>query len=238
MITGRDRRIINFLQDRDFCLYKDITTKFFPSEVSACNRLKKLSDRGWITIEPIQHFYLSKDIKLLSLHLMGDNKKIVRLNRKHKIIKRGVSCWKTEQQLILFSLKERLENILGHRADLNMRSLRDLHFTMGTMSLCLIFILKVKVISWPVELNLHLRRNSRYNLKMSQYEGSSQSYVLYIVTNAKKITRFIKNFRSYKYVGIAHYFDVQKLISYWYGEISLCEWLKKDLNPRSPSPRF
>lgn len=50
MITERDKLIIDFLQDHDFYFYKDITKKFFPSEVATCNRLKKLRDRGWITI--------------------------------------------------------------------------------------------------------------------------------------------------------------------------------------------
>jgi len=143
MITSRDRQIINLLQERDFCLYKDITRKFFPSEESASNRLRKLRDKDWISIEPIHFFYLSNNINDLSLHLMGDNKKIVRLNRKHKITKKKAS-----------------------------RS------------------------------------------KMSKYKKSNQSHILYVVTNAKKITRFIKDFRSYKYVGITHYFDIEKLMSY------------------------
>ena len=88
MITTRDRQIIGFLQTWGFWLYKDITKKFFPSEVAACNRLKKLSERGWITIEPIRFFYLSRNINDSSLHLMGDNKKIVKLNNKHKKRKR------------------------------------------------------------------------------------------------------------------------------------------------------
>ena len=36
MITERDKRIIDLLREQDICFYKDITKKFFPSEVAAC----------------------------------------------------------------------------------------------------------------------------------------------------------------------------------------------------------
>ena len=51
-----------------------------------------------------------------SLHLIGDNKKIVRLNDKRKIAKRQPSQWQMKRQVVLFSLKERLEKFLGQTA--------------------------------------------------------------------------------------------------------------------------
>ena len=235
MITRRDKQIINLLQEQDFCLYKDITKKFFPSEVAACNRLKKLKDSGWITIEPIRSFYVSKNINDLSLHLMGDNKKIVRLNNKHKIIKRKISRWKMEQQLILFSLKDRLENFLGQTAVFEHEVSVKPTLYNGDYEPLPDFYLKGERYKLAVELDLHLKRNSRYHLKMAEYGGSSFTHVLYVVTNIRKMTYLIKTFKSRRYIAIAHYSDVEDLISYRYGQISLGEWLEKNLKPSSCS---
>ena len=238
MITVRDREIINLLQDREFCLYKDITKKFFPSEVSACNRLKKLSDRGWITIEPIRYFYLLKNVNPLSLHLMGDIKKIVRLNAKHRIIKRKPSPWRIEQQLILCSIKERLENILNQASVFKHEVIARPTFYNGDYEPLPDFYIQGERYKLAVELDLHLRRNSRYHLKMSQYKGSSFTHVLYFISNIKRMNSFLRDFKYRKYIGIAHYFDVEEIMSYRYGKISLDKWLEKDINPRSKSRQF
>lgn len=235
MITGRDKQIIDLLQERDFCLYKDITRKFFPSEVSACNRLKKLRDKGWITIEPIHSFYFSHNIDDCSLHLMGNNKKIVQLNNKHKIIKRRISQWKIRQQLVLFSLKERLENFLGETAVFKNEVTVKPTFYNGDYEPLPDFYIKGEGYKLAVELDLHLRRNSRYHLKTSQYGGSSFTHVLYFLTNIKKMDFLIPAFKCKKYVGIAHYINEKEIMSYRYGSICLDEWLGKNLNPRSKS---
>ena len=238
MITGRDRQIINLLQDRDFCLYKDITKKFFPSEVAACNRLKKLRDKGWVTIEPIHSFYFSKNINPLLLHLMGGNKKIVRLNNKHRIIKRKPSLRRIEQQLILFLLKERLENILGQTAIFKHEVFVRPTFYSGDYEPLPDFYIQGENYKLAVELDLHSRRNSRYHLKISKYEGSSFTHILYFISNMKKMNSLLRDFQYKQYIGIAHYSDVEDIISYRYGKISLDKWLEKDLNPRSKSPVF
>ena len=238
MITTRDKLIIDLLQRQGFCFYKDITKKFFPSEVSACNRLKKLSEKGWITIEPIHSFDFFKTIDNCSLHLIGDNKKIVRLNDKHKISKRKPSQWQMKQQVVLFSLKERFENTLGQTAifknEINVKPT----FYNGDYEPLPDFYIKGENYKLAVELDLHLRRNSRYHLKMSQYEGSSFTHVLYFITNNRRMSSFVRDFKFRRYIAIAHYSDVKELISYRYGIISLDEWLEKDLNPRSKSRRF
>ena len=229
MITGRDRQIINLLQDRGFCLYKDITKKFFPSEVSACNRLKKLRDKGWLIIEPINSFYHSNNINDLSLHLMGDNKKIIRLNNKHKVIKGKQSRWKMEQQLILFSLKERLESFLGQTAVFKNEIIIKPTFYNGDYEPLPDFYINCENYKLAVELDLHLRRNSRYHSKIDKYMASSFTHVLYVLTNMRKVGSFIKAFRHRKYVSMIHYSNEKKVISYWYAEIPLSEWLRKKL---------
>ena len=37
----------------------------------------------------------------------------------------------------------------------------------------------------------------------------------------------IRSFKFYKYMGIAHYSREDELTSFWYGKLSLLEWLKK-----------
>ena len=239
MITERDKLIIDFLQGQDFCFYKDITKRFFPSEVAACNRLKKLSNKGWITIESIRSTNLSDIMDdNCSLHLIGQNKKIVRLNSKHKIIKRPVSRWQIKRQVVLFSLKERLENFLGQRAVFKNEISVKPTFYNGDYEPLPDFYIKGENYKLAVELDLHLRRNSFYHLKMSQYEGSSFTHVLYFITNNRRMTSFVKDFKSRKYIAIAHYSNVKELISHRYGIISLDKWLEKNLNPRSKSSRL
>lgn len=227
MITRRDEQIISFLQNWDFCLYKDITKKFFPSEVAACNRLKKLRDSGWITIEPIHSFYSSRNINAFSLHLMGDNKKIVRLNNKHRIIKKKTSKWKFEKRLILLSLKERLENFLGQKAIFKDEVFVRPTFYNGDYEPLPDFYIKGEGYKLAVELDLHKQKNIFYRLKLSEYKESSFTHVLYFITNNKRMTSFVKDFRSKWYIAIAHYNDIKELISYRYGNISLDEWLEK-----------
>ena len=232
MITRRDKQIFNLLEEQYFCLYKDITKKFFPSEVAACNRLKKLKDNGWITIEPIRSFYSSRNIDDISLHLLGDNKKIVRLNNKHKILKKKISRWKTKQQLILIALKDRLENFLGQKAVFEHELIVKPTFYNGDYEPFPEFYIQGEGYKLAVEFNLHLKRNSRYHLKMEQYEGSRFTHVLYFITNMRKITSFIRTFQYRRFVGIAHYSNEKQINSYRYGVISLEEWLKKKIKIR------
>ena len=89
------------------------------------------------------------------------------------------------------------------------------------------FYLKGEDFKLAVELELHLKSKKRYSFKMSEYRKSSYSHVLYVVTNGKKITRLVRAFRYYKYVGIVHYAKPENVISYRYGNIPLSEWLKK-----------
>ena len=60
-----------------------------------------------------------------SLLFIGGNKKVIRLNNKYKVIKRKPSYWKIKHQLLLFSLKERLEKLLEN-ASFFENDIRDL----------------------------------------------------------------------------------------------------------------
>ena len=159
---------------------------------------------------------------------IGNNKKIVLLNSKFKILKRKASRWKIKHQLLLFSLKERLETLLDQRA-LSENEIKDLRYTLYTgkyeplPDLCL----KGEDYKLAIELELHIKSRGRYHLKISEYRQSRYTHVLYFVTNIRKIDPLVDVFKYRKYIGIAHYGRVDELICYRYGKIPLVEWLKK-----------
>ena len=113
ILTERDELIIETLRDQDFCFYKDIEKSFFSSKYSAYNRLNNLKKDGYISIQPFHLLYLQKDLDNSCLNFIGTNRKYICLTEKNKILRREVSKWKIRHQLLLFSLKKRLENLLG-----------------------------------------------------------------------------------------------------------------------------
>ena len=228
ILTERDNRIIRLLQKQDFCFYKDIANKFFSSEPSASLRLKKLKEKGVIRIEPIYSSSFNKIMDKSSLLFIGGNKKVIRLNNKYKVIKRKPSYWKIKHQLLLFSLKERLEKLLKN-ASFFENDIRDLKYTLydRTREPLPDFFIKGEDYKLAIELELHLKSKRRYWLKVSDYNRSSYTHVLYVVTNMKKVDSLTSSFKYYKYMGIAHYSRVDELTSFWYGKISLLEWLNK-----------
>ncbi|MCZ0931773.1 MAG: winged helix-turn-helix domain-containing protein [Oligoflexia bacterium] len=228
ILTERDNRIINVLQQQDFCFYKDIANKFFSSETSASLRLKKLKEKGFIRIESIYSPSFNKIMDTASMPFIGGNKKVIRLNNKYKLIKRKPSYWKIKHQLLLFSLKERLEKLLGHSAvfENDIRNLRDTLYN-GKWEPLPDFYIKGEDYKLAVELELHIKSKGRYWRKTSDYRNSRFTHVLYVVTNVKKVNSLIRSFKHYKYIGIAHYSREDELTNFWYGKLSLLEWLKK-----------
>ena len=112
-LTLRDKLIIETLKNQDFCFYKDIEKSFFSSKYSAYNRLKDLKKQGYIAIEPFNLLYLQKDLDSSCLNFIGMNRKYICLHEKEKILRRKISKWKIRHQLLLFSLKDRLEKFLN-----------------------------------------------------------------------------------------------------------------------------
>ena len=115
ILTERDNLIISLLQQQGFCFYKDIAKNFFPSSAAASLRLKKLKQKGLISIGSIHSSRFNKIMDKSSMLFIENNKKVVCLNNKFKIIKRKTSHWKIKHQLLLFSLRERLEKILEEK---------------------------------------------------------------------------------------------------------------------------
>ncbi|MDE0518277.1 MAG: hypothetical protein OXH36_01780, partial [Bdellovibrionales bacterium] len=103
-LTGRDKQIIDLLQNQDFCFYSDIKKKFFSSDASACNRLSKLKNQGYISIEPVAFHNLKRTLDNSSMGLIGRNLKVISLSDKCYLKKRKSSDWKRTHQLLLFSV--------------------------------------------------------------------------------------------------------------------------------------
>ena len=99
ILTERDNLIISLLQQQGFCFYKGIEKNFFPSSAAASLRLKKLKQKGLISIESIQSSGFNKIMDKSSMPFIENNKKVVCLNNKFKIIK------PLGGRIILFSLK-------------------------------------------------------------------------------------------------------------------------------------
>ena len=166
ILTERDNRIIRLLQQQDFCFYKDIANKFFSSEPSASLRFKKLKEKGIISLEPIYSSQFNKIMDKSSLLFIGGNKKVISLNNKYKIVKRKLSYWKIKHQLLLFSVKERLEKLLGVPAYFDSH-IADLKYTLYDRSnepLPDLF-LKGEDFKLAIELELHVKSKKRYYLK-------------------------------------------------------------------------
>ena len=228
ILTERDNLIISLLQQQDFCFYKDIEKNFFPSSAAASLRLKKLKQKGLISIESIHSSKFNKIMDKSSMPFIENNKKVVYLNNKFKIIKRKTSNWKIKHQLLLFSLKERLEKLLEEKVffENDIRDLRETLYNGKREPLPDLYI-KGEDYKLAIELELHIKSKGRYFRKTSEYRNSRFTHVLYFVTNIKKMDYFIRSFKSYRYIGIAHYGRVDELICYWYGKLSLLDWLKK-----------
>ena len=115
-LTIRDKRIMTVLQNQEFCFYKDIKRKFFSSKSSACNRLNVLQKKGYIEIKPLSSITLQKNLDNFSIEFIGRNLKIISLSDKYKPLRRKLSPWKTIHQILLFSLREKLEVFLNREA--------------------------------------------------------------------------------------------------------------------------
>ena len=227
-LTKRDKLIIETLRKQDFCFYKDIQRRFFPSGFSASRRLNCLKKHGYISIEPLSGLKLEKSLDQISLETVGQNLKLISLSDRCHALRRTTSSWKRTHQLLLFSVRERLEKLLEAEAVFE-NQIRNLRHTLYDRSFEPYpdFYLKGEDFKLAVELELNLKSQSRYSLKMSEYRDSSYSHVLYIVTHAKKINRLIKLFQHRRYIGVAHYSKVEEIISYRYGEMPLIRWLRE-----------
>ena len=227
-LTERDKLIIDILQNQDFCFYKDIKKRFFSSDSSACNRLSKLKKQGHILIEPLSSLKLKKNLDNPSLGLVGRNLKVISLSDKCTLIKRKFSSWKKTHQLLLFSVKERLENLLQTEVVFE-NQIRDLKNTLfnGKYEPLPDFYLQGDSFKLAVELELNIKSRNLYFLKMAEYRNSRFTHVLYVAAHIKKMQRLIRTFQSRKYIAIAHYSKLNEVISHRYGKLSLLEWLKR-----------
>ena len=230
-LTKRDKLIIDLLRAQDFCFYSDIRKRFFSSYTSASHRLNSLKKNGYIEISPFSSLSLKSNIDKASLEVLEKGSKIISLVDKLKLLRRRPSHWKKTHQLLMFSVKERLEDILGQKAlfEAHLRNLKKTIYD-RTFEPLPDFYFKADDFKLAVELELNKKSRNRYSLKMSGYKESSYTHILYVVLNSKKINNFVELFKYRKFVGISHYAKPDEVISYRYGNISLLEWLNKKSN--------
>ena len=227
-LTLRDKLIIETLRNQEFCLYKDIKNKFFSSKTSASNRLNKLKEGGFLVIEDIKPSYMKEPLDNSTLGLVGRNLKIISLSEKCYLQKRIPSVWKKRHQLLLFSVREKLEKSLGVEALLE-NEIRDLKETLHNVDYEPLpdFYIKGEGYKLAVELELSLKSQGRYFLKLSEYKNSRFTHVLYVSTHIKSLQRLLRTFRFRRYIGITHFSEVETVTSHRYGKQSLIDWLKE-----------
>ena len=230
-LSERDKAIMNFIRKQDFCLYKDILKKFFPSYASCSRRLNKLSEKGYLVIEPINIENLMKVLDTENLDFIARDNRIVYLKRSHlsnyEYLKFSRS--KINHQVLLFSLKEKLQSILKAPAFFE-NEIRENRYTLesGGHEPYPDFYFKGEDFKLAVELELNIKSKNRYDLKTIDYSNSSFSHVLYVVGFLKMKDRLLEFFAYKDGIGIAHYAEPENVFSYSHGKTSLTSWLKKE----------
>lgn len=231
-LSQRDKDIINYLRKQDFCFYKDILKKFFPSYATCSRRLNKLKDKGYLKIEAIKEQHILKSLDERSLAFIGINHKIISLQKSHlnnyEYIR--LSQTKISHQVLLFSLKEQLERILFLPGVFE-NEIKENRYTLesGDHEPYPDIYFKGTGFKLSIELELHLKSQNRYDLKIIDYRNSSYTHVLYVVGNLRKKEKLLEYFAYKNGIGIAHYAEPETVFSYSYGKLSLLEWLGKDV---------
>lgn len=229
-LSERDKSIMNFIRKQDFCFYKDVV-KFFPSYSTASRRLNELSGYGYLVIESIKSKHFKNILDKESLNVIGDNKKIVFLKKSHlsKYEYLKLSRYKINHQVLLFPLKEKLQNILKAPAIFE-NEIRENRYTLesGSHEPYPDFYFKADNFKLAIELELNIKSQNRYDLKTIDYSNSSFSHVLYVVGSLKKKDKLLEYFACKDGIGIAHYAEPENVFSYAHGKTSLTYWLKKE----------
>ena len=230
-LSKRDKQIINFIRKQDFCFYKDIVS-FFPSYSTASRRLNKLSNYGYLVIEGIQSKRFESLLDEKSLNVIGCNRKIIYLKKSHLSSYEylRLSRYKINHQVLLFSVKKKLEGILSLPAYFE-NEIKERRGTLesGAHEPYPDFYFRGKDFKLAVELELNIKSKNRYDLKTIDYSQSSFSHTLYIVGTLKKKNKLLELFAFKDGIGIAHYAEPENVFSYSYGKLFVLKWIRKEL---------
>lgn len=230
-LNERDKAIMNHIRKQDFCFYKDILKEFFPSYASGSRRLNKLKKYGYLKIETLKKGSLLKVLDKRSLDFVEGRSKIIYLYKSHlsnfEYIR--LSRSKISHQVLLFSLKEQLEKILLVPGVFE-NEIKENRYTLesGDHEPYPDIYFKGKTFKLAVELELNIKSQNRYDLKIIDYSNSSFSHVLYVVGSLKKKDKLLEYFAYKDGIGISHYGEPETVFSYSFGKTSLWEWLKKE----------
>ena len=229
-LSQRDKDIINYIRKQDFCFYKDILKQFFPSYAACSRRLNKLKHRGYLKIEDIKEQHILKALDERSLAFIGKNHKIISLQKSHlnnyEYIR--LSQAKISHQVLLFSLKEQLEKFLYVPAVFE-NEIRENRYTLesGDHEPYPDIYFKGRGFKLAIELELHVKSQNRYDLKIIDYRNSSYTHVLYVVGNLRRKEKLLRYFAYKNGIGVSHYAEPETVFSYSYGKLPILEWLRK-----------
>jgi len=162
----------------------------------------------------------------LVIKTFSSNQIVIRLSETSKSFTRKPSEWKKRHQILLFSVKDRLEKLLGVQAFFD-NQIRDLKYTLyERMGEPLpVLFLKGDGYKLAIELELHIKATRRYELQKSAYNRSSFTHVLYVIPHANKIIRLITDFKYYSFFGLSHYFNLNEVSCFWHAKVHLKYWL-------------
>ena len=230
-LSERDKAIMNFIRKQDFCFYKDVLKEFFPSYASCSRRLNKLSEKGYLVIEEIKLRNLIKILDKESLNSIKRRNRIVYLHQSHlsKYEYLRLSRQKINHQVLLFSLKKKIQSILKVPAIFE-NEIKERKGTLesGGHEPYPDFYFKGEDFKLAIELELNIKSKNRYDLKTIDYSNSSFSHVLYVVGTLQKKNLLLEFFAYKDGIGIAHYAEPENVFSYSHGKTSLTEWLEKE----------
>ena len=163
---------------------------------------------------------------------MEKKSKIVYLQKSHlsnyEYLK--INRFRINHQVLLFSLKEKLQGILQAPAFFE-NEIKERRGTLesGGHEPYPDFYFEGVDFKLAVELELNIKSKNRYDLKTIDYSNSSFSHVLYVVGTLHKKNILLELFAYKDGIGISHYAEPENVFSYSYGKTSLNEWIKKEL---------
>ena len=230
-LNQRDKDIMNYIRKQDFCFYKDILKKFFPSYASGSRRLNKLQKNGYLRMESVREKNVLKNLDKRSLNLVERSHKIISLKKSHldSYEYLRLNQAKITHQIVLFALKEQLEKMLYVPAVFD-NEIKERKGTLesGDHEPYPDLYFEGRDFKLAVELELHIKSQNRYDLKIIDYRNSSYSHVLYVVGTLRKKEKLLEYFAYKDGIGVSHYGEPEIVFSYSYGKLSLLEWLRKE----------
>ncbi len=228
ILSEKEKDIIHFVGNQEFCFLSDIRKKFFRSDSACSQKISKLRNNDFLSMIRVNQ------TKLKSLFSqIPSNRKIIYLNKKglrkiHK--KRRPSFYKATHQVLLFQVKEKLERLLEQKG-LYENELKNLKGTIyeSFEEPYPDFVIKGDSYKLAVELELNLKSLDRYEKKIASYLRSSYTHILYIVLKKKMKDSLLQVFEYQDSFAVTYYNYLKQPYSRYHGNFNLKEWVNGQL---------